>query len=201
MCRLGARSTEELSERWKEAKARLREVTGDLEELKVVIAEFNFELKTRRIECVCSAFAGGCLGGVASHWCMCMCLHTFVLRFDGFCQTLKSRTNSLFALYMSERKSVGCIELDYQNHRLELQVTPEKQRTTGLDNTDTKTLSGGERSFTTVAFVMSLGDNMNAPFRATDEFDIFMVCELLPDSSLLFALPCLGFLFAWLAID
>jgi len=40
--------------------------------------------------------------------------------------------------------------------------------------TDTKTLSGGERAFTTVAFLMALGEAMECPFRGMDEFDCFM---------------------------
>lgn len=40
---------------------------------------------------------------------------------------------------------------------------------------NTKALSGGERSLTTVCFVMSLWDAIGAPFRCLDEFDVFMV--------------------------
>lgn len=39
---------------------------------------------------------------------------------------------------------------------------------------DMKALSGGERSFTSVSFMLSLGSEIRTPFFAMDEFDVFM---------------------------
>jgi len=40
---------------------------------------------------------------------------------------------------------------------------------------NTRTLSGGERSYTTVALLVAMWVNMEMPFNILDEFDVFMV--------------------------
>jgi chromosome segregation ATPase len=55
-----------------------------------------------------------------------------------------------------------------------LQVQPSKTVTTeGVK--DLRSLSGGERSFSTVCFILALWEAMESPFRCLDEFDVFMV--------------------------
>jgi structural maintenance of chromosomes protein 6 len=39
---------------------------------------------------------------------------------------------------------------------------------------DVKQLSGGERSFTTLCLLLSLGHVIDTPFRILDEYDVFM---------------------------
>jgi chromosome segregation ATPase len=44
---------------------------------------------------------------------------------------------------------------------------------------DPKSLSGGEKSYSTICLLLSLWASMRNPFRALDEFDVFMVLDLI----------------------
>lgn len=49
------------------------------------------------------------------------------------------------------------------------QVRGEQQ-----DMTDPRQLSGGERSYSTLAFFLAVGKEAETPFCCADEFDVFM---------------------------
>jgi chromosome segregation ATPase len=55
-----------------------------------------------------------------------------------------------------------------------LKVNPNASSHKGKAVEDTKSLSGGERSFSTLAFILALGESSSAPFRVIDEFDVYM---------------------------
>ena len=80
----------------------------------------------------------------------------------------------------------GELRFDSDGKTLTLLVTPPGRAETGGEGppqkrarsatgTDIRTLSGGERSYATVCFIISLWDAIESPFRVLDEFDVFMV--------------------------
>jgi len=67
-------------------------------------------------------------------------------------------------------------ELSFDHHRSELNifVDPSTEPRDELTKRDLKTLSGGEKSYSTISLVLSLWTQSPLPFRILDEFDVFM---------------------------
>lgn len=78
-----------------------------------------------------------------------------------------------FNRYASARQYNGSLTFNHQEEKLDIIVNPSKNRD-GNDAHDLKSLSGGERSFSTVAFLLSLWSIVESPVLFLDEFDVFM---------------------------
>jgi chromosome segregation ATPase len=76
-----------------------------------------------------------------------------------------------FNTYLGKKGNAGKITVDYNKGLLVLDV---KMAGSGSTVKDTRSLSGGERSYSTLALTLSLGEAIESPFRAMDEFDVFM---------------------------
>ncbi|XP_025836103.1 structural maintenance of chromosomes protein 6 [Agrilus planipennis] len=83
----------------------------------------------------------------------------------------KSIFSNSFLRFLQLRQFKGEVEIDFKNKTLNLIVIPQ-QGSQGY--TSTSNLSGGEKSFSTVAFLYSLWQCMEFPFYILDEFDVFM---------------------------
>eukprot|EP01127_Copromyxa_protea_P024028 TRINITY_DN9286_c0_g1_i1.p1 TRINITY_DN9286_c0_g1~~TRINITY_DN9286_c0_g1_i1.p1 ORF type:complete len:798 (+),score=191.18 TRINITY_DN9286_c0_g1_i1:148-2394(+) len=86
-------------------------------------------------------------------------------------KTTSNQVKHSFRAYLSQKGFSGQIVIDHEQGTLDLAVKPNSASDT---QQDTRSLSGGERSFSTVAFLMSLWEVMDVPFCAMDEFDVFM---------------------------
>ncbi len=75
---------------------------------------------------------------------------------------------------MNRRGFVGSIKLDYKEEKMELRVRMGDDNNKRNVVKNMKSLSGGERSFTTVCFMLALARVISSPFHCMDEFDVFM---------------------------
>jgi len=88
-----------------------------------------------------------------------------------FKRLLAQRTRAFFAHMLNERKYRGQLKFNHEKGTLDIHVQPQADAN---QQGDMRQLSGGERSFSTVCFVLSLWEAMESPFRCLDEFDVFM---------------------------
>lgn len=90
-----------------------------------------------------------------------------------FQRYISSNSRANFMYLLSERDYRGRLILDHAAHTLEVQVEPDKTRkNTAARNT--KTLSGGEKSFSSICLLLAIWEAMGSPLRCLDEFDVFM---------------------------
>jgi chromosome segregation ATPase len=90
-----------------------------------------------------------------------------------FRNSVGHRTKMLFVAYLSYRNFQGDLVFDHKAKTLGITINPNRADTAS-GTRDTTTLSGGERSFSTVCLLLALWEAMESPFRAMDEFDVFM---------------------------
>uniref|UniRef100_A0A8P4K059 Structural maintenance of chromosomes protein 6 n=1 Tax=Dicentrarchus labrax TaxID=13489 RepID=A0A8P4K059_DICLA len=85
---------------------------------------------------------------------------------------LSARCKYYFDSMLAQRGYTGSMTFDHKNETLSISVQPGQGNKADLS--DMRSLSGGERSFSTVCFVLSLWAITEAPFRCLDEFDVYM---------------------------
>uniref|UniRef100_A0A669BWC5 Structural maintenance of chromosomes protein 6 n=1 Tax=Oreochromis niloticus TaxID=8128 RepID=A0A669BWC5_ORENI len=85
---------------------------------------------------------------------------------------LSARCKYYFDSMLAQRGYSGSMIFDHKNETLSISVQPGQGNKADLS--DMRSLSGGERSFSTVCFVLSLWAITEAPFRCLDEFDVYM---------------------------
>jgi chromosome segregation ATPase len=93
--------------------------------------------------------------------------------FRRFQRYISSRSRINFKYLLSERAFRGKLLIDHRNKLLDVHVEPDETTRSGKGR-QTKTLSGGEKSFSSICLLLALWEAMGAPLRCLDEFDVFM---------------------------
>ncbi|OLN94360.1 Structural maintenance of chromosomes protein 6 [Colletotrichum chlorophyti] len=90
-----------------------------------------------------------------------------------FQRHISARARICFQYLLSERGFRGKLAIDHPQRRLQLFVEPDETRK-GAAGRSTKTLSGGEKSFSSICMLLAIWEAMGSPLRCLDEFDVFM---------------------------
>uniref|UniRef100_A0A7M4EE17 Structural maintenance of chromosomes protein 6 n=1 Tax=Crocodylus porosus TaxID=8502 RepID=A0A7M4EE17_CROPO len=92
--------------------------------------------------------------------------------YQQFRRCLTLRCKFYFDFLLHQRGYFGKMSFDHKNETLSITVQPGEGDKAALN--DMRSLSGGERSFSTVCFILSLWSITESPFRCLDEFDVYM---------------------------
>jgi peptidoglycan hydrolase CwlO-like protein len=94
-------------------------------------------------------------------------------RWRQFRQHIALITDIKFNEILNDKGSSGTIDYDHKLNSLNLCVQKDSSDANSQQK-DVKALSGGERSYTTIALLLALGESLETPFRVLDEFDVFL---------------------------
>ncbi|CAH9068477.1 unnamed protein product [Cuscuta europaea] len=107
---------------------------------------------------------------------LCACRKALDLRWSKFqrnASLLKRQLTWQFNGHLGKKGISGKIIVSYEKKTLSVEVTMPQDASSSSVH-DTRGLSGGERSFSTLCFALALHEMIESPFRAMDEFDVFM---------------------------
>lgn len=94
-------------------------------------------------------------------------------RWQLFRKLITVRSKTQFMYLLTNRSFRGNIKMDHREKTLDIQVEPDITKSSDKGR-QTKTLSGGEKSYSTICLLLALWDAMGSPIRCLDEFDVFM---------------------------
>jgi len=94
-------------------------------------------------------------------------------KFERNASELKRQLTWKFNGHLKKKGISGLVKVNYLEETLSIEVKMP-QDASNNNVRDTRGLSGGERSFSTLCFALALHEMTEAPFRAMDEFDVFM---------------------------
>ncbi|KAK4520474.1 uncharacterized protein ATC70_007986 [Mucor velutinosus] len=95
-------------------------------------------------------------------------------KWDAFRQYISLAAKSYFGYYLHLRGDDGSLRFNHQLKRLEIRVATGDQFSKGTRQKDSRSLSGGEKSFSQISLLLSLWQSISSPLICLDEFDVFM---------------------------
>jgi len=102
-------------------------------------------------------------------------LMTRLNRWHDFRKHIALRTKMHFQYHLAARGYYGKLLFNHDHESLQLKVQTEEQAATqGGQDKDPRSLSGGEKSYSTICLLLSLWEAIGCPIRCLDEFDVFM---------------------------
>ncbi|KAF9140875.1 Structural maintenance of chromosomes protein 6 [Mortierella sp. GBA39] len=104
-------------------------------------------------------------------------LHHRISRWREFRNQMSLRSAINFSLLLAFRKYSGELQFMHPEKELIIKVEtddPNSAQAGVSRDKDPKSLSGGEKSFSTICFLLALWNSMASTIRCLDEFDVFM---------------------------
>ncbi|KAG6853816.1 hypothetical protein C0991_001062 [Blastosporella zonata] len=100
-------------------------------------------------------------------------------RWQDFRRHIALRCKLVFGYHLSHRGYYGKVLFNHDAGTLALKVVTDDQAATqqlsqAKREKDPRSLSGGEKSFSTICLLLSLWESIGCPLRCLDEFDVFM---------------------------
>ncbi|KAI8880239.1 P-loop containing nucleoside triphosphate hydrolase protein [Backusella circina FSU 941] len=96
-------------------------------------------------------------------------------RWETFRNFISLNARAYFRFYLHKRGDSGNLKFNHRDQTLEIRVsTGDQFKKGGSRQKDSRSLSGGEKSFSQISLLLSLWQSINSPVICLDEFDVFM---------------------------
>ncbi|KAI7896432.1 RecF/RecN/SMC [Mucor mucedo] len=97
-----------------------------------------------------------------------------LLKWESFRGYMSLAAKQYFSYYLHLRGDEGTLRFNHVTKRLDIRVSTGDQYSKGSRQKDSRSLSGGEKSFSQISLLLSLWQSISSPIICLDEFDVFM---------------------------